>query len=130
MIRKTAGAIATALGLALGVFFTGPATAQPTQGTVRQGETVAHHQMMGDMMKDMSKEMGNMGDMMSRGNLTAEQRKQMSQRMERMSAMMHRMSGLESRPAMKGPEMQKQMDQMRKQMDEMMGDHSMKAPAK
>jgi hypothetical protein len=64
------------------------------------------------------------------GYVGAEQRNQMSQRVERLSKMMHRMSGLQDRPALKGPELQKQMDQMRRQMDEMMRDPSMKSPAK
>ena len=82
------------------------------------------------MMKDMSQEMSNMTELMSRGDLTPEQRKQMSLRMERMSKLMHRMAGLQAKSAMKGPELQKQMDQMRKQMDEMKGGSSMKSPAK
>jgi hypothetical protein len=89
-----------------------------------------HHQRMGEMMKDMSREMNNMTELMSRGDLTPEQRTQMSLRMERMSKLMHRMSGLQDRPSMKGPESQKQLDQMRKQMDEMKRDSSMNSPAK
>jgi hypothetical protein len=54
----------------------------------------------------------------------------MSQHMEHMSKLMHHISGLESRPAMKGPEMQKQQGQMRKQMDEIKRDSPMKSPMK
>ena len=129
MIKKTTVSM-TALVLCLGIFSAAPVSAQPTTGAARQTGVSEHHQMMGDMMKDMSQEMNKMTELTSRGDLTPEQRKQMSQRMERMSKLMHRMSGLQDRPAMKGPEMQKQIDQMRKQMDDMKRDSSMKSPAK
>ena len=99
-------------------------------GAARQSGVSEHHQIIADMMKDMSQEMSKMAEQMSRGELTPEQRKHLGQRMEIMSKMMHRMSGLESRPAMKEPEMQQQLKQMRRQMDEMMRDPSMKSPAK
>ena len=129
MIKKTAVSI-TALVLCLGMFTAASVSAQPTTGMAKQTGVSEHHRMMSDMMKDMSQEMGRMTEQMASGEPTAEQRKQMSQRMERMSKLMHHMSGLESRPAMKGPEMQKQQDLMRKQMDEMKHDSSMKSPAK
>ena len=129
MIKKTAVSI-TALVLCLGMFTAASVSAQPTTGMAKQTGVSAHHQMMSDMMKDMSIEMNKMTELMGSGEPTAEQRKQTSQRMERMSKLMHHMSGLESRPAMKGPEMQKQQDQMRKQMNEMKHDSSMKSPAK
>ena len=129
MIAKTAVSM-TALVLCLGLSTAASVSAQPTAGVARQTGVSEHHQMMGDMMKDMSQEMNKMTELMSRGDLTPEQRKQMSQRMERMSKLTHRMSGLQDRPAMKGPELQKQRDQMRKQMDEMKRDSSMKSPAK
>ena len=129
MIKKTAVPM-TALILCLGMFTAASMSAQPTAGVAGQAGVSEHHQRMGDMMKDMSQEMNNMTELMSRGDLTPEQRKQMSLRMERMSKLMHRMSGLQDRPAMKGPEFQKQMDLMRKQMDEMKRDVSMKSPAK
>ena len=129
MIKKTAVSM-MALVLCLGIFSAAPVSAQPTTGAARQSGVSGHHQMMGDMMKDMSQEMSKMTEQMAGGERTPEQRKQMGQGMESMSKMMHRMSGLYSRPAMKEPEMQKQMDQMRKQMDDMTRDSSMKSPAK
>ena len=129
MIKKTAVSM-SALVLCLGMFTAATVSAQPMAGVTRQAGVSEHHQRMGDMMKDMSQEMNNMTELMFRGDLTPEQRKQMSQRMERMSKLMHRMSGLQDRPAMKEPGLQKQMDQMRKQMDEMKRDVSMESPAK
>jgi hypothetical protein len=129
MIKKAAVSM-TALVLSLGMFSAASVTAQPTTGMSKQSGMSEHHQMMSDMMKDMSGEMNRMTEQMGGGEPTPEQRKQMSQRMERMSKLMHHMSGLESRPAMKGPEMQKQQDLMRKQMDEMKRDPSMKSPMK
>jgi hypothetical protein len=129
MIKKTAVSMA-ALVLCLGMVTAASVSAQSTAGGATQAGMSEHHQMMADRMKDMSQEMNNMTDLMSRGDLTPEQKKQMSQRMERMSKLMHRMSGLQDRPAMKGPEYQKQMDQMRKQMEEMKRDSSMQSPAK
>ena len=129
MIKKTAASM-TALVLCLGKFAAAPTIAQPTTGTARQTGVSEHHQMMAEMMKDMSAEINKMSEEMARGNPTPEQRKQMSRRMDTMSKMMRSMSGLGNRPAMKTPEMQKQMDQMRKQMDGMKGDSSMKSPAK
>lgn len=121
MTKKTSASI-SALALCLGMFSAMSVSAQPAAAT-----SVNHHQMMGDMMKEMIQEMNEMTEQMTRDERTPEQRKQMSQRMERMSKVMHRISGLESRPAMKGPEMQKQYDQMLKQMDEMKRDPSMKS---
>ena len=129
MIKKTAVSM-TALALCLGIFTVASVRAQPTTGMAKQTSVSEHHQMMSGMMKDMSLEMNKMTEQMGAGEPTAEQRKQTSQRMERMSKLMHHMSGLESRPAMKGPERQKQQDQMRKQMDEMKRDPSMKSPMK
>jgi hypothetical protein len=129
MIKKTEVSI-TALVLCLGLLTSVSVTAQPTGGMASQVGVSEHHQRMGDMMRDMSQEMNNMTELMSRGDLSPEQRKQMSLRMERMSKLMHRMSGLQDRPSMKAPESQKQLEQMRKQMDEMKRDSSMNSPAK
>ena len=129
MIKKTEVPM-TALVLCLAIFTATSASGQPTAGVAKQTGVSEHHQIMGAMMKDMSQEMNKMTELMSRGDLTPEQRTQMSYRMERMSKLMHRMSSLESRLAKKGPGMQKQMDQMRKQMDEMKRDSAMKSPEK
>ena len=128
MIKKTVAL--TALALCFGMVIAVPAIAQPTTGAARETGVSEHHQMMADIMKDMSAEMNKMSEQMSRGNLTSEQRKQMNRRMENMSKMMRRMTGLEHRPAMKAPDMQKQLDQMRKQMDSMKRDSSMASPTK
>jgi hypothetical protein len=129
MIKKKAVSM-TAFVLCLGMFTAAAVSAQPTAGVAGQASVSAHHQRMGEMMKDMSQEMNNMTELMSRGDLTPEQNKQMSQRMESMSKLMHRMSGLQDRPAMKEPEIQKQSDQMHTQMDQMKRDSSMKSLAK
>ena len=103
------------------------ASAQPAPPP-GQSEVSWHHQMLYCIMKDMTQEMAKMADEMSRGDLTAEQRRQMGQRMEPMATLMRRMSGLAARPAMADPESQKQMEKMRKEMDAMMRDPRM-APA-
>ena len=129
MIKKTTVSM-TALVLGLGLVLAGPVRSQSPEAAPGHGGMSEHHQMIGDMMKEMSQEMNKMMEQTAGGEPTPEQRRQMSQRMESMSKMMHRMSGLEGRPAMKGPEMQKQMEQMRRQMDEMKRDPAMKSPAK
>ena len=77
------------------------------------------------MMKDMTGQMGQMTEQMSRGDLSPEQRLQMAQQMGRMSMMMRRISSLVARPALKEADWQQKMQQMRKQMDEMMRDSRM-----
>ena len=73
------------------------------------------------MMKDMTDQMGKMNELMLRGELTPDQRRQTAQRMRQMSTMMRRLSGLEARPAIGEGKWKKQTDQMRRQMDEMTG---------
>jgi len=120
----------TALIACLSLILAATASAQPASNLSQQSPVSQHHQMMTDMMKDMSKEMTSLTEQMSRGGLTPEQNRQMAVRMERMSNMMHRMSGLQDRPAMKDAESQKQMATMRKQMDEMMRDPSANSKTK
>jgi polyhydroxyalkanoate synthesis regulator protein len=116
----------TAMVACLGVLLAVTAMAQsPPAATTQDGMSV-HHQRLYKIMKDMTQEMTGMTELMSRSNLTPDQRKQMAQRMELMSGMMRRMSGFAAMPAMMDPEQQKQMDEMRKQMDEMMGSSAMK----
>ncbi len=98
------------------------ACAQSGPAAPQRADVSWHHQMLYRIMKDMTQEMGEMAEQMARSDLTAEQRRQMGQRMERMATLMRRMAGLASRPAMANPESQKQMEEMRKQMDEMMRD--------
>lgn len=129
MMKKAATSM-TAVVLCLGLLSAVPASAQPSKGAPAQTNVSRHHQMAGEMMKDMSQEMNKMTEEMSRGEPSPDQKKQMSRRMEGMSKMMHRMSGLLSRPAMKEADMQKQMEQMRRRMDDIKRDPAMKAPAK
>ncbi|MBX9945997.1 MAG: hypothetical protein K2Y40_18125 [Reyranella sp.] len=116
----------TAMVACLGMLLAATAMAQSPPPATTQGGASVHHQRLFMMMKDMTQEMTTMTEQMSRGELTPDQRKQMSLRIELMSGMMRRMSGFEAMPAMMDPEQQKQMDEMRKQMDEMMGSSSMK----
>lgn len=83
-----------------------------------------HHQWIYRMMKDMTDQMGKMNELMLRGELTSNQRRQTAQRMRKMSTMMRRLSGLEARPAIGEGKWKKQTDQMRRQMDEMTADSS------
>jgi len=110
----------SAIVVCLGPSVMAPASAQSPTGATTQDATSQHHQRIYQMMKDMTEEMSKMTEQMSRGGLTAEQQKQIAQRMGFMSTMMRRMSALQARPAMNDAEWQKQMDRMRKQMDEMM----------
>ncbi len=122
MSNKTTPTVA-ALAMSLAIFVVGFASAQPATGPTFKDTTSQHHQMLNQMMKDMTQEMTAMTDQMSRGELTPEQNKQMSERMAVMANVMRRMSGLGARPHMKEADWQKQMDQMRKQMDNMMQRH-------
>jgi hypothetical protein len=121
MIKRAAAPI-MAIAVCLGIFVAAPAMAQSSTGPYWGGDVSEHHRMQYQMMKDMTDQMGQMTEQMSRGELTPEQRKQMADRMGLMSTMMRLMSGLGSRPAMKPSEWQKSMDDMRKQMDGMMRD--------
>ena len=118
MSKRTSTSIA-ALAMCLGIFITGFAGAQPATAPTFKDTTTPHHQMLNQMMGDMTREMSAMTDAMSRGELTPEQNKQMSERMAVMANIMRRMSGLGARTHMKEADWQKQMGQMRKQMDEM-----------
>jgi hypothetical protein len=97
--RTMVGIGAFAISLALLVI--GPARAQPAPNPTFNDTTGQHHQMMNQMMKDMTQQMSAMTEQMSRGDLTPEQNRQMSQRMAAMADVMRRMSGLEARPHMR-----------------------------
>jgi len=118
MSNQAMAAIA-ASAMCLGVFVAEPVSAQTAASPTFKDATSQHHQMLNQMMKDMTQEMTAMTDQMSRGEITAEQNKQMSDRMAAMANVMRRMSGLGARPHMKEADWQNQMDQMRKQMDNM-----------
>jgi len=109
--------------MCLGMLITGAAGAQPATAPTFKDTTTQHHQMLNQMMSDMTREMTAMTDEMSRGELTPEQNKRMSDRMAVMATIMRRMSGLGAQPHMREGEWQKQMDQMRRQMDGMKQHH-------
>ena len=129
MIKITTPSMA-AIIFCFGIFFVTPASAQTSTGPTWQDGVSQHHRMQYQMMKDMTDQMGQMIEQMSRGDLSPEQRKKMADRMGLMSTMMRRMSGLASRPAMKPVEWQNKMDEMRKQMDGMMRDSNMMPDSK
>ncbi len=94
------------------------AHAQSPTPTSQQSGVSQHHQIVYELMKDMSQEISQMTEQLSHGELSAEQKKDMAQKMKRMSTMMQRMSGLQGRPEMREAEAREQMNQMRKEMDE------------
>ena len=91
--------------------------AQPAEAA--RSTVSRHHQALFEVMKDMTREMSMMTDQLTMGEVTAEQDRDIAQRMERMSSLMQRMSGLLARPAMSEPEFRGQMEEMRKQMSSM-----------
>jgi hypothetical protein len=102
------------------ILFAMPAVAQlPTDSAWPSGES-QHHRMIYQMMKDMTGQMGQMTDQMSRAEPSPGQRRQMVDQMGLMSRIMRRLSGFEARPAIKHADLQKQIDEMRRQMDQMM----------
>lgn len=122
-MTKGTRASAVTIAMCLGIFIAGSAVGQPAMAPSFDDATSQHHQMLNQMMKDMTQEMSTMTDEMSRGKLTPEQNRKMSERMAVMANIMRRMSGLGARPHMKEGDWQKQMGQMRKQMDEMAQHH-------
>ena len=115
-------ALMTAIIVCFGVFVAAPARAQSSTGPYWGGSVTQHHQWIYRMMKDMTDQMGKMNELMLRGELTPDQRRQTAQRMRQMSTMMRHLSGLEARPAIGEGKWKKQTDQMRRQMDEMTAD--------
>ena len=126
--RPTASTIAIAI--CLGTFVVAPASAQSPSAAPAQDVVSVHHRRLYQLMKDMTREMTEMTNLMSRGVLTLDQQRQMSERMAVMSTMLGRMAGLEARPAMKEADWQQQMDEMRGQMDAMMRNWQMAPAAK
>jgi len=125
MIRKLAGSFA-AIAVCIGVFASMPASAQSSTAAYWGGDEVSqHHEMQYRMMNEMTREMAAMTERMSRGELTLEERKKMSNQMSRLAKMMRFMSGLAARPAHNHAQLQKQMDQMRAQMNDMTGNSRM-----
>lgn len=118
MARK-ANFLITALVAGLGMFAAVPADAQSPTTPTWQDAISEHHQLQYRMMDEMTREMTRMTERMSRGALSPEDSKKMSDEMSRMARMMRFMSGLEARPAHTHAQLQEQMDQMRAQMNEM-----------
>lgn len=130
MIRKLLNSIA-AIVVCIGMFAAAPVLAQSSTGAYWGGDQVSqHHQLQYQMMKDMTDQMGQMTEQMSRGNLSPEESQKMGEQMGRMAKMMRFMSGLAARPAHTHAQLQKQMDQMRAQMDEMTRNSRMAPGAK
>ena len=108
------------IAICAGMLLTTFAAAQSPTGPTVQDPVTRHHLRQYQLMKDMTQEMSALTEQMSRGDVTAEQRKQMAQRMSLMSNIMRRMSGLEARHVMNEVEWERQMNAMRKQMNDMM----------
>lgn len=124
MIRRVA-IITMAIVASVAILALVPANAQTSASPTWQDVPHQYHQALSQIMKDLTDQMGQMTEQMSRDDLAPDQRQQMAQRMGRMSMMMRRISGLVARPALKEADWQKQMNQMRKQMDEMIRDSRM-----
>lgn len=129
MIKRMTVSIAAAIACVV-MFAVVPASAQVSPAPTWQDIPGKYHQRLSQILTDMTHQMGQMTEQMSRSDLPSDQRQQMAQRMARMSTMMQRISGLVARPALKEADWQEQMDQMRKQMDEMMRDSQMAPGAK
>lgn len=80
MIKKTSTS-AVSIAACLGMLFVMPVGAQPSTGPVSQDSMSQHHRLIYQTMKDMTQQMSGMTEQMSRSELTAEQHKQMSDRM-------------------------------------------------
>lgn len=124
MSRKFAGSL-VALAVCTGVLISAPANAQSPTAPTSQDEVSEHHQLQYRMMNEMTQEMTRMTEQMSRGDLSAEDSKKMSEQMRRMAKTMQFMSGLAARPAHNHAQLQKQMDQMRAYMNDMKGNSRM-----
>lgn len=98
-----------------------PADAQTSTDPTWNDAVSRHHQLQQQMMNEMSREMARLTEQMSRGALSPEDNRKMSQQMNRMAKIMRFMSGLGARPAHNHAQLQKQMDQMRTRMKEMIG---------
>ena len=77
----------TVLVVCLGAYAATAAGAQYSPPTLNE-----HHQWERQMMQDMSREMIEMTEQMARSDVTPEQRKNMTKRMEDLSSLMHGMS--------------------------------------
>ena len=95
--------------------------AQSSTHPVQHDSVNLHHVQQYELMKQMTAEMNDMTAQVEHGDLTAEQRKQLAQRMAVLSRLMRRMAGLDLRPAMKDADFDREMVQMRKDMDDFRG---------
>lgn len=107
--------------LAASAMLLAPATgvAQSSIGPVWTDPVNLHHQLQYRIMAETARELATMTEQMSRGPLSATERKTMSRQMARISHRMKFMSGLEGRPAHSHAGLQKQMEQMRAQLSDM-----------
>lgn len=64
---------------------------------ISRGMASRHHEALYEVMRDMTREMRQMTELMGQGEFPAEQRNGMVRRMERMSSMSQRMSDLLAR---------------------------------
>lgn len=92
--------------------------AQSSIGPTTSDEVTLHHQLQYRIMAETARELALITERMSRGALSAEERRTMSVQMDRISRRMRIMSGLEARPAHNHAGLQKQMEQMRAQLSE------------
>ena len=95
-----------------------PGGAQSSTGPVYSDPVNLHHQLQYRIMAETARELAQITERMSRGPLSAEERKAVSRQMARIARRMEVMSGLEGRPAHNHAGQQKQMEQMRAQLSE------------
>jgi hypothetical protein len=104
-----------------GLVAASPAAAQPAATSTLNDPIGRHHQLQYQMMNDMTRQMTQMTEQMSRGTPDPQERRKMGEQMSRMAKMMRFMEGLAARPAHSDAQLQRQMDQMRAQMKAMTG---------
>ncbi len=107
--------------LASALVFTMPVGAQMGGGMMGDTKSDAGMNQMSGMMHDMADHMMSMSGDMSKGNMTTDQQKMMSERMGKFATMMDHMSNIMGKGMMMDDSQQKQMGEMRMQMDNMMG---------
>jgi hypothetical protein len=82
-----------------------------------KGVAVPESQQMSAIVHDMSVEMREMADQLSKGNLSAQRQKLAAKHLREMADMTNELSGMIGHDVMAGGEMPKQTAQMRKRMD-------------
>ena len=99
-------------------------------GKGMMGDQKSGMTQMSGMMHDMADMMMETSGKMSKGDMSAEQQKKMSERMRDMSLMVDNMSGMMGKGMTMDAEQQKKMSDMRKQMDMMPKGATPATPAK